>query len=219
MADEPDNPADDDEDPTVDAPDDPGDDDPGDTPADDVKPATKPAAKKTTPPKAAVDAAELEAQLKKANGEAAARRSELKKLTAEIERLREANATAEEKALLQAKKDAATEAEAKLRPAVVRAAARAALGSAGCTDPDVQRTLLRLLDTSRVELDDDGEVVDGLDDQLDDLKAQFPEKFETRRQRVPSARDVDAGDRKPPAVKKTTSQLLADRALGRNAGR
>lgn len=176
---------------------------------DDAKP-TPPAA----PPKPAAEATvsrsefnALAAQLRTATREAQERKKALDDLAA-------ANATEAEKAIIKARQESAAEREAVLRPAVVRANARAALSSAGCTDKGVQTTLMRLIDSAAVDLGEDGEIVGGLDEQVESLKAQFPEKFEVKKPRIPSAREVDAGDKKPPAVKKSATQLAVDRLTG-----
>ena len=152
------------------------------------KPADKPADKPDKPkPKAPVPGQRKVGEesspdlrdeaLRKANREAHERRLELKKVNAELADLKLAQASEAEKAVLAARREGAEEAEKALRPAVVRATARAALSAAGCIDSAVQKTLMRLVDTSKVELED-GEVVSGLDDQIDELRAQFPEKFQ-----------------------------------------
>lgn len=158
------------------------------------------------------DTTALEAALKKANREAAERRRAIHDMQAELDKLREANATEAEKAILAAKKEAAEATEAKYRPAVVNAHANAALAAAGCADADVRKTMLRLIDTGKVEIGDDGDITGGLTDQIDSLKAQFPEKFAKPRPAAASA--VDAGPKVPAQPKKTVAQQLADRLTG-----
>lgn len=192
-----------------------GDDAPA-GPADDGK-DTKPADDKPKPrprPADTVSRADynaLAAQLRKATQSEKAKQAELDKIA-------EANASEAEKAQLAARKEGAAETEARLRPAVARSAARVELAAAGCTDKAAQTLMLRLLDTSSVELDDAGDVVGGLEEQIEVLKGQFPEKFETARRRVPSAREVDAGDKKPPAAKKSATDLLMSRLTGGGKG-
>jgi len=63
-----------------------------------------------------------------------------------------------------------------------------------------------------VELDDAGQVTGGLTEQVEALKVRYPKMFAPpAKPRVPSARDVDAGDKKPPAVKKSSTDLLMQR--------
>lgn len=193
---------------------------PVDTPTPDAPeptpvPEPTPDAPKPAPPKIDAEPLDLKAEaLKKANREAAERRQTIKAMEAEIAALKLSNASAEERALAEATKRAAEETEAKYRPAVVKANANAALAAAGCKDAEVRRTLLKLVDAKAVELDDDGDVTGGLDDQIETLKAQFPEKFETAKPAVPSARQVDAGDKKPAPVKRTVADELAKRLTG-----
>ena len=198
-----------------------------DTPTVDTPPAAEPPkpavpAQKTPEPAVededpapvakAGDTTALEAALKKANREAAERRRAIHDMQAELDKLREANATEAEKAILAAKKEAAEATEAKYRPAVVNAHANAALAAAGCADADVRKTMLRLIDTGKVEIGDDGDITGGLTDQIDSLKAQFPEKFAKPRPAAASA--VDAGPKVPAQPKKTVAQQLADRLTG-----
>ena len=187
------------------------------TPAGEAAPEVTPdapEAPKPAPPKPdpAIDL--KDAALKKANREAAERRHTITTLEAEIAALKLSNASAEEKALAEATKRAAEETEAKYRPAVVKANANAALAAAGCKDAEVRKTLLRLVDAKAVEIGDDGDVTSGLDDQIENLKAQFPEKFAEPKPVVPSARQVDAGDKKPAPVKRTVADELAKRLTG-----
>jgi hypothetical protein len=178
----------------------------GDTPA-----TAKPAGKKPAP-------SPLEQALATANREAATRRHEIKKLTDELDALKTANASEQEKALLAAKKEAAEARDQVLRPAVVRANARAAIAAAGCTDRETQDLMLKMLDSSSIELDENGEVVSGLAEGVEMLKEKFPERFSPPTQagavRPPSARRVDAGEKKPPPQPKTASQRLADIVSG-----
>ena len=197
------------------------------TPTVDTPPAPEPPAVKTKTPDPApadddpapvVEAAKpgdttaLEAALKKANREAAERRRAIHDLQTELDKLREANASEAEKALMAAKKEAAEATEAKYRPAVVNAHATAALAAAGCAAADVRKTLLRLIDTGRVEIGDDGDITGGLTDQIDSLKAQFPEKF--AKPRPAPAAAVDGGPKVPVQAKKTVAQQLAEKLTG-----
>ena len=178
-------------------------------------PVPEPDAPKPAPPKTEAEPLDLKAEaLKKANREAAERRQTIKVMEAEIAALKLSNASAEERALAEATKRAAEDTEAKYRPAVVKANANAALAAAGCKDAEVRKTLLRLVDAKAVEIGDDGDVTGGLDDQIESLKVQFPEKFETPKPAVPSARQVDAGDKKPAPVQRTTTDELVKRLTG-----
>lgn len=163
-------------------------------------------------------ALDLQAEaLKKANREASERRRELAELRRKLADMEAANATEAEKAVLKARQEAAAEAEARWRPQVVAMRADAALSAAGCADPDDRELLLAKVRTQDVELDESGNVVGGLADQVEALKGRYAKMFATARQpaRTPSAREVDAGDKKPPAVKKSATQQQVDRLLGR----
>jgi hypothetical protein len=68
-------------------------------------------------------------------------------------------------------------------PVVIKHAATSALRDAGFDFPDDKdaraaklRRALKLMDVEDVEIDDDGEVL-GLEDAIDELKAEFPELF------------------------------------------
>jgi hypothetical protein len=173
----------------------------------------------TTAPAAAKGKADpRDAELAAVKQEAARRRVRLKELEAEVAKLREANATEQERAIMAARTEGAAESVAKYRPAVVRANARAALSAAGCTDGKVQGTLMRLIDAGTVELDDDGEIVAGLDDQIATLREQFPEKFAAGKPAVPPARQVAAANKPAPAVPKTVEEQLVARLTGRSGG-
>jgi hypothetical protein len=122
------------------------------------------------------------------------------------------DATEGEKAVIKAREEAAAARDQEWRPAVVEARAEAALASAGCTDPEKQALMLRLIDQTTVELDDRRRVIGGLAEQVDMIKEKFPDAFAVARApRVPSAREVDAGDKRPPAVKKTATQQQVER--------
>ena len=132
----------------------------------------------------------LRAQLKKANGEAARFRRELRELKKQAtdEATEEVETAAEEKgseltpaqlkrAVDKAVKAATEAAEAKYRKVAVNAAAQSAFVKAGAKAASVGK-LVRLLDTDDVEIDAaTGEVTAGLDEQIDGLKDEFPELF------------------------------------------
>jgi len=153
-----------------------------------------------TKPAATDTAASVEDErVKKANHQAGVMRkraAEAKARADELEaELRKLKAAADpdsvETKLAEAKAEAAKETEATWRPKVVNASARAALASAGCTATD---RMLRLIDTTTLDIDDDGEVT-GLDDQIAELKKDFPEKFG-------AAQAAGAGEAKKPAPRR-----------------
>lgn len=120
---------------------------------------------------------------------ATAKRERTARLAAE-KKLREAtkkNETDTDKANREADERAA----AKWKPVAVRNAARAALAEAGAKG-DLKR-FVKLIDVDTVEVDDDGDVL-GLEDQIDAIKADFPEAFGERKAKPGS---IDGGRRKP----------------------
>lgn len=161
------------------------------------------------------DTTALEAALRKANREAAERRRAIHDMQAELDKLREANATEAEKAILAAKKEAAEAAEARWRPAVVAMRAEVALRAAGVTDDGDIELLAGKIDAKKVELDDSGTVVGGLAEQVEALKEKHSKLFVPPKPARPaSASAVDAGPKVPAQAKKTVAQQLADRLTG-----
>lgn len=119
-------------------------------------------------------------------------------------------------------REAEEKAEARYKPIAVRKAVRAALVEAGATaatDGDKAKTeariarLMKLIDVGDLSIDDDGEVL-GVDEQIDGLRADYPELFE------PAAKKAKArptGAPKPAAVEqpKSTAEIHAKRILGK----
>jgi hypothetical protein len=139
-----------------------------------------------------------QAKLKKANAEAKKHRLAAKQNGVKAE-------TDVEKAV----EEARTEVESKYKPLVVRTAAKAALAEAGLIGkPD---RLIKLLDMDELEIDDDGEI-DGLEDQIRGLKADYPDLFQkrTRAGRVQGADRRSTGG----AQKLSSAERIAQMALG-----
>ncbi|MEU9819200.1 phage scaffolding protein [Pseudonocardia alni] len=117
-------------------------------------------------------------------------------------------------------KKAEEAAEKRFKPVAVRSAAKAALLEAGLNDASDDRIkkLMRMIDMDDVEIDDDGDV-EGLEDQIDSIKEDFPALFEkkteggTRRR----ATRLDASGRNGGGgpTKKSTAERLAASALGK----
>lgn len=113
--------------------------------------------------------------------------------------------------------DAVAEADGKWKPKVVRSAARAAFASAGLVLPAKNADaalarVLKLLDVDDLEISDDGEV-DGLSEQVEEIKTDFPELF-TASGKSRAGR-VDGADRGQTNGKaKTASELQAAALLG-----
>lgn len=111
----------------------------------------------------------------------------------------------------------ARDAEAKAwKPRVVKAQARAEFASAGLVlpkkdDGTAMARVLRMLDLDELEVGEDGRV-EGLAEQVEEIKAEFPEMFASARR--PGG--IDAAGRTGPGQKsKTSSDQLAAQLLGR----
>lgn len=159
-------------------------------------------------PPTAEELAELKKALAKANGEAkkyrlAARSGSPADDDDDEDTPDPAKARAREKALARA---AAEQAETTWKPRVIRAHALAALAGAGAKDP---KRAARLIDQSDITFDDDGEP-EGLDDQVDALKAEYPELFEAAKPKRP--RPIDAGPKTPGGRKLSATERQLQQA-------
>lgn len=152
------------------------------------------------------------AALKKANNQARklrqARRDDISNITAGVTGSTADNAAA----ILKATNDATAAATKKWMPKLVASAARVALVAAGLTgSPD---RFLKMLDHDDLEVDDDGEV-SGLDEQVADMKTEYPELFAkkpTKNSRIDGGRRTSvSGDGKK---KKSSAQIIQDRYEG-----
>lgn len=115
---------------------------------------------------------------------------------------------------------AETAAAAKWKPTVVRTAARAAFAEAGLVagkggDAALKRAI-RLLDLEDLDVDEDGNV-DGLDEQIDEIKGEFPELFVARRSGGRPNGGVDGADKSGHVSnkQKTSAQAIADSLFGK----
>ena len=101
------------------------------------------------------------------------------------------------------------------KPRVVKMAARSAFVEAGLVLPkgredQTMSRALKLLNMDEVDVTEDGDV-DGLSEQIAEVRADFPELFARR-----APRNVDASDRGAAGGKpKSSAQLLVDAAFGR----
>jgi hypothetical protein len=106
-------------------------------------------------------------------------------------------------------------------PVVIKHAATSALRDAGFVFPDDKdaratklRRALKLMDVEDVEIDEDGELL-GLDDAIDELKAEWPELFAKaggiRQRKRPGN---TGGNGKPAARKKSLTELQAEVLFG-----
>lgn len=121
--------------------------------------------------------------------------------------------------MAQATREAEERTASKFRGIAVNQAARAALASSGVQTSNVSR-LVRLLDLDEVQIDDDGEIVEGLDEQIEALKADLPQLFrpaeaeKPKPRRAPAPR-VSASDRAAVEERpRTTADQMAAAILG-----
>ncbi len=117
----------------------------------------------------------------------------------------------------QAAEQATKAAEGKWKPLMVKAAARSAFVEAGLTLPrdgadTAMGRVLKMLDMDDLEITDDGQV-DGLREQVEDIRRDFPELFATAARRP--AR-VDGADKpgQQNAAPKTSAERIAAGLLG-----
>lgn len=117
----------------------------------------------------------------------------------------------------QAAREAEQRAVEKFQGKMVNAAAREALKDAGVQSANVAR-LVRLLDLDGVQIDDDGEVVEGLDEQIESLKSEMPQLFappepvRPKPRRAPAPR-VSASDRQEVEERPQTSAVQMAAAI------
>ena len=119
-------------------------------------------------------------------------------------------------------REAEEKAEARYKPIAVRKAVRAALIEAGATaavEGDKEKTeariarLMKLVDVGDLSIDDDGEVL-GVDEQIDGLRADYPELFEPAVKPKAKVRPTAAPRQAAPDKPKSAAEQHAQRALG-----
>jgi hypothetical protein len=106
--------------------------------------------------------------------------------------------------------------EARWKKRVVRQAAKAALLEAGLRGDPTK--LARLVDEDDVEVDDDGEISDGLEEQIDSIKEDYPDLFEDKNTPPPRntrRASINAGGsrERPPARKLTSAEKIQQQVL------
>lgn len=112
--------------------------------------------------------------------------------------------------------DSDAAAATKWKPMVVRSAARTAFVEAGLTLPKdgadgAMARVVRLLDLNDIDVNDDGEV-DGLREQVEDIRRDFPELFAPARR---TAARIDAAGKVTEGIApKTSAERLAAQLLG-----
>jgi len=187
------------------------------------KPKPKPQSKPTAKGPTEADLTRVTGALEKERAAAKTARATVRELQAE---LRAAKKAAEPKsgdddAVVRAVEAARAEEAAKYKPIVVTKAARAALLEAGLatdTPSDKVKKMLRLIDFDDIDFDEDGEV-SGLEDQVDQIKTDFPELFRKpepeKPEPKPRAPKIDAADRQNRQPQpKTTGEKHAAAILG-----
>ncbi len=137
----------------------------------------------------------------------------LKKARREARAAKRQDAIAEERGTKSAEdieKEITQRVESKYRPMLINAAARDALMRANIK-PERLAKALKNIEHDDLTLNEDGSV-DGLDEQIEELKDEIPEWFPRRR----TAPTVDAADRPGDGNRKTksASELQAEKLLG-----
>lgn len=174
---------------------------------------------------------ELAAELKsvrsalaKANGQSAKRRKALRAKEAELEAARKPKPRAKKDDdedgpdLDTIRHEARAEGSKEGIARAKRAEAKSSLLAAGVNPGRVAKAV-GLLDLDELDLDDDG--LDGIDDEIEDLRKDWPELFaksRRRRQSVAGERDADdgKGERRGKREAKSASERAADKLLGRS---
>jgi hypothetical protein len=129
-----------------------------------------------------------------------------------------ANDGAEERTARETREAVQVELDKKYKPLIVEKTARADLIAAG-VKPDGVKRMIRLMNLGEIEVTDDGEVT-GLDEQIEELKTDFPELFgQPEQERKPElrrgSRAADGADKKPaPKKEPTATERQAAALLG-----
>jgi hypothetical protein len=161
--------------------------------------------------------AKMRRLLREANRESKSRREAADKLRADWEaqdKQRQAE-VADAQRLSEAAEKARQEAEARYRPATIKLAALPAFLAAGA-NPERAEKLIRLLDMSGLDVDEQGGVT-GLADQVAAVKADYPELFARPVVEPPEkkAPRMAGGDRPPVEQQPSrTADRLAAQAMG-----
>lgn len=110
-----------------------------------------------------------------------------------------------------AKEEARKEAETKYKSRIVNAEAKAQLAKMGLKGkPD---RLLTLLNLSEVDIEEDD--IFGLDDQLEAIKADFPDLFDARKIKGERRLSTDAADKQEVPVPVSSAERLANIMRGK----
>jgi hypothetical protein len=105
-------------------------------------------------------------------------------------------------------REATSAAEARYKPLVVKAAARAAFAEAGIKGDAVHR-VVRLLELEDLDVDEDGSVT-GLTEQIEEIKQDFPELFAVAAPATRRTPKVDGAGRAAPSTQpKSSAERIA----------
>lgn len=107
-------------------------------------------------------------------------------------------------------REAAQKVESRYKPIVVRQAARAAFAEAGLRNPETSLPrVLKLLELDEVDVSEDGDV-EGLDEQIAEIKNEWPELFVQRRApRVDGADQGASGGRQKSSAEQITAAFMS----------
>lgn len=155
-----------------------------------------------------------QAAIKKANNESKKHRLKLKEY---IDNATSTGTGANEVELEKVRIESAEKESKKWKARTVREAAKAALLEVGVTsDPG---KLVRLVDINLVDVDDEGEIT-GLDEQIEEIKDEYPELFGQKTQATSKARvDGAAKGGKGTSRKISSAERIAQATLGRKPAR
>ncbi|WP_328932629.1 MULTISPECIES: phage scaffolding protein [unclassified Streptomyces] len=132
-------------------------------------------------------------EAKKANSEAAARKRMLRDLGYDKNgnKVDDADNDSEESGSASAKKSVKVDTKAVARAVAVKTAAiYSGLAQAGVPAGQLDR-MARIIDADSIAVDEDG--VEGLTEQIESLRTDYPELFKRQRQKAPDANVVGAG--------------------------
>lgn len=121
--------------------------------------------------------------------------------------------------MAEAAREAKAAAAAEMTEKLAIRAAREALVGEGVSKVGVAR-LVKLVELSDIEFDDDGEVVGGLDEQVEQLKLEFPQLFKAsepekpKQKRAPVTRATAAGRQDAAPEYKSSAERMAAQIMG-----
>jgi hypothetical protein len=180
-----------------------------------------------TPEELATELKAVRKSLEKANGSSAKRRGKLRERERELDELRKAAPKGKSKSKDDDDDDDAPDVESirstalaegkKEGERLVKAAkVEAGLTRAGVTETKAIARLVRMIELDDLDLDDDG-TLDGLDDAIDELKADMPGLFGSTRKRRSVAGDADDGKESKSAKGKSASERQAASLMGKTS--